>query len=61
MVASAEVEYEGYCRLTRVEEIMTFARKMGYQKIGIAYCIGLVNEPVFLPVSSVLTALRFTQ
>ncbi|MCS3154517.1 DUF1847 domain-containing protein [Phocaeicola dorei] len=27
-----------------MEEIMTFARKMGYQKIGIAYCIGLVNE-----------------
>ena len=26
MVASAEVEYEGYCRLTRVEEIMEFAR-----------------------------------
>ena len=44
MVASAEVEYEGYCRLTRVEEIMTFARKMGYKKLGIAYCIGLVNE-----------------
>ena len=37
MVASAEVEFEGYCRLTRVEEIMTFARKMGYKKIGIAY------------------------
>lgn len=32
MVASAEVEFEGYCRLTRVEEIMTFARKMGYKK-----------------------------
>lgn len=44
MVASAEVEYEGYCRLTRVEEIMTFARKMGYRKIGIAHCIGLLNE-----------------
>ena len=44
MAASAEVEYEGYCRLTRVEEIMTFARKMGYKKLGIAYCIGLVNE-----------------
>lgn len=44
MVASAEVEYEGYCRLTRVEEIMTFARKMGYKKIGIANCIGLANE-----------------
>lgn len=31
MATSAEVEYEGYCRLTRVEEIMTFARKMGYK------------------------------
>lgn len=44
MVASAEVEYEGYCRLTRVEEIMKFARKINAHKIGIANCIGLVNE-----------------
>lgn len=44
MVASAQVEYEGYCSLTRVEEIMTFARKMGYRKIGIANCIGLIHE-----------------
>lgn len=44
MVASAEVEYEGYCQLTRVEEIMTFARKIGAKKIGIANCIGLINE-----------------
>lgn len=44
MVASAEVEYEGYCRLTRVEEIMTFARKIKAHKIGIANCIGLINE-----------------
>lgn len=44
MVASAEVEYEGYCRLTRVEEIMLFARKIGARKIGIANCIGLINE-----------------
>lgn len=61
MAASAEVEYEGYCRLTRVEEIMTFARKMGYKKLGIAYCIGLVNEARILPASSVLTALRYIQ
>ena len=47
-------KYEGYCRLTRVEEIMTFARKMGYKKLGIAYCIGLVNEARILPASSVL-------
>ena len=44
MIASAEVEYEGYCQLTRVEEIMKFARKINAHKIGIANCIGLVNE-----------------
>lgn len=44
MVASAEVEYEGYCSLTRVEEIISFARKIGAKRIGIANCIGLMNE-----------------
>ena len=44
MVASAEVEYEGYCKWTRVQEIMEFARKIGAVKIGIANCIGLVQE-----------------
>lgn len=44
MVASAEVEYEGYGRLTRVEEILQFARKIGARKIGIANCIGLISE-----------------
>lgn len=44
MVASAEVEYEGYGRLTRVEEILQFAHKIGAHKIGIANCIGLISE-----------------
>ena len=44
MVASAEVEYEGYCQWTRVQEIMEFARKIGAKKIGIANCIGLISE-----------------
>ena len=44
MVASAEVEYEGYCQWTRVQEIMEFARKIGARKIGIANCIGLIRE-----------------
>ncbi len=44
MIASAEVEYEGYCKWTRVQEIMEFARKTGVKKIGIANCIGLINE-----------------
>ena len=44
MVASAEVEFEGYCQWTRVQEIMKFAHKIGAKKIGIANCIGLINE-----------------
>lgn len=43
-IASAEVEHEGYCRLTRVEEIIEFARKMEVKKIGIATCVGLIRE-----------------
>lgn len=44
MIASAEVEFEGYCKWTRVQEIMEFARKIGARRIGIANCIGLINE-----------------
>lgn len=44
MIASAEVEYEGYCQWSRVQEIMEFAKKINARKIGIANCIGLINE-----------------
>ena len=44
MVAAAEVESEGYCVWPRVEEIMRFAEKLGAKKIGIATCVGLLNE-----------------
>ena len=43
-IASAEVEYEGYCKLTRVEEIISVARKLGAKKLGIATCAGLIEE-----------------
>ena len=41
---SALVEAEGYCRWTRVEETMEFAHKMGYKRLGIAFCVGLREE-----------------
>tara|TARA_B110000196_G_scaffold300395_1_gene293751 strand:+ start:894 stop:1424 length:531 start_codon:yes stop_codon:yes gene_type:complete len=41
--ASAKVKAEGYCGLTRVEEICEFAKKLGYTKIGIAICISFVD------------------
>lgn len=42
--SSALVESEGYCELTRVEEIMEFAKKNNFKKIGLAFCIGLRKE-----------------
>jgi len=41
---SARTESAGYCRLTRIEEIMDFARRLEYNKLGIAHCIGLAHE-----------------
>lgn len=41
---SALVEAEGYCRLTRLEEIMEFSRKCNYKRLGIAFCSGFSNE-----------------
>lgn len=41
---SAIVESSGYGRLTRIEEIMDFCKRMGYRKLGFAFCMGLHNE-----------------
>ncbi len=42
--AAAEVEGTYYGKLTRVEEIIAFANRIGAKKIGIATCIGLIEE-----------------
>lgn len=41
---SALVEAEGYCQLTRVQEIIKFAQKCNFTKLGLAFCVGLSNE-----------------
>ena len=41
---AARVEARGYGRLTRIEEIMDFARRCGFSRLGIAHCIGLRRE-----------------
>lgn len=43
-VAAAEIEGNFYGKYTRVEEIVEFARRIGAKKIGIATCIGLLEE-----------------
>jgi uncharacterized metal-binding protein len=42
--AAAEVEGLHYCKISRVEEIIAFARRVGAVRIGIASCIGLIEE-----------------
>lgn len=43
-LASAQTESSGYMRRTRIEDTMDFARRIGANHLGIAHCIGLVNE-----------------
>ena len=43
-VISAQIENEFYLRYTRVEEVVEFSKRMDYKKIGIATCVGLIEE-----------------
>jgi uncharacterized metal-binding protein len=41
---AADVEALFYKEACRVDETMEFARRMGFRKIGIAFCIGILEE-----------------
>lgn len=41
---AAHIETTGYMKWPRLKEIMEFSKKMDYQRIGIAFCIGLKEE-----------------
>lgn len=41
---SAEIEGDFYCKLTRIEETIEFIRRIKAKKVGIASCVGLMNE-----------------
>lgn len=43
-IAAAETESENYCKMTRMEETVEFAKKIGAKKIGLAHCVGLISE-----------------
>lgn len=51
------VEAEGYCEWPRLKDTVEFAKKMGFTKIGIACCIGLLNEAK--RVSEIITSYGF--
>lgn len=45
---AAAIEAEGYMKLTRLEELMEFAKRMGWKRLGIASCLGLKKESITL-------------
>jgi uncharacterized metal-binding protein len=42
--AASAVEAKHYGKETRLGEIILFAKELGYQRIGLAFCIGLSEE-----------------
>lgn len=41
---SSAIEALGYCRWPRIREVAEFAKRMGYKKLGVAFCGGLPQE-----------------
>ena len=46
--AAAKVEAQGYCKWTRVQESLEFAKLYGAKRIGIAACVGLMSEATLM-------------
>lgn len=44
MEAAAYVEATYYMQYTRIQETAAFAHRMGYKKLGLAFCIGISQE-----------------
>lgn len=44
MRSAATTEADCYMKGTRLEEIIYFSKKMGFERIGVAFCIGLLQE-----------------
>lgn len=43
-IVAADIESDGYRKWPRVQEVIVFAKRMGYHKIGIATCVALIRE-----------------
>ncbi len=44
MRVSGEIEAEHYMKLTRLEEIIMYAKRMNIKTLGVAFCVGLHDE-----------------
>ncbi|MBU0765771.1 MAG: DUF1847 domain-containing protein, partial [Bacteroidetes bacterium] len=45
---SASVESDFYMKGTRLDELINFALRMNYTRLGIAFCTGLENEAKYI-------------
>jgi uncharacterized metal-binding protein len=45
---AAMIEAEGYTRWNRIEETIEFAHRLGFKKLGVAFCVGLREEAKIL-------------
>ncbi len=43
-VAARQIESTYYGKACRLEEVILFAKEMGYEKLGVAFCVGLREE-----------------
>ena len=43
-ITASELEALGYCQWTRLKEVCEFCNRMGYTKVGLAFCRGLRKE-----------------
>jgi uncharacterized metal-binding protein len=43
-LTASKVESDYYCISTRAEEVLIFVKRMGYKKVGVATCFGLLGE-----------------
>lgn len=48
MRAAASTEAEYYMEATRLEEIVYFSEKMGFERLGVAFCVGFSHEAELL-------------
>ncbi|MCQ2444903.1 MAG: DUF1847 domain-containing protein [Mailhella sp.] len=48
LITATDIEFDGAGRWPRVRETIEFARRMGYTKLGIATCVGLMHESAIL-------------
>ena len=52
--AASAIEARHYCKEPRIREVLLFARELGYQKLGLVFCVGLSTEAEII--ARILTA-----